>query len=227
MTRILLTLALFISSTLLTKAQFKKNDILLGGQLSYNYNSSSYSYTGALPPTNEYKDKDGNITISGGKATNENTVLGIYLSYLPSSSTNYPSLNADIMLKYRNDGYGGGIFYRKYKNLGKEFYLFGEISAAYNWYNKSGKDSADQELISGSTSSFAAILYPGIAYRISKHLFLELSIPDLIYIGYSKSNTSSHEGSSIMENKYTDFNITTSLSSDPLLGLGIGFRLIL
>ena len=39
MTRILLILTLFISSTLLTKAQFKKNDILLGGQLSYNYSS--------------------------------------------------------------------------------------------------------------------------------------------------------------------------------------------
>jgi hypothetical protein len=226
MTKILLLPALLLTF-FISNAQFRKNDIILGGQLYYNYNSSSYNYSGAVPSTNEYKNKDGNITISGGKAINENTVLGIYLSYLPSSSTNYPSLNGDIMLKYRNDGYGGGIFYRKYKNLGKEFYLFGEISATYNWSNKSGKDSADQELISGSSSTFAAILYPGIAYRISKHLFLELSIPDLIYIGYNKSNTLSHEGSSIMENKYNNFNITTSLSSDPLSFLGIGFRLIL
>lgn len=227
MTRTLLILVFFISSSLIVNAQFKKNDKLLGGQLYYNYNSSSYKYTSAVPSTNDFKNKDGNITISVGKAINENTVLGIFLSYLPSSSTNYPSLNGDIMLKYRNDGYGGGIFYRKYKNLGKEFYFFGEISATYYWRNISGKDSSDQELISGSSSNFAAILYPGIAYRISKHLFLELSIPDLIYIGYSKSNTLSHEGSSIMENKYNYFNISTSLSSDPLTALGIGFRLIL
>jgi len=226
MTRVLLLPALLLSS-FIVNGQFKKNDILLGGQLSYSYNSSSYNYSGSVPSTNEFKNKDGNITISGGKAINENTVLGIYLSYLPSSSTNYPSLNGDINLYYRNDGYGGGIFYRKYKNLGKEFYLFGEISAAYNWNNKSGKDSADHELISGSSYAFAAILYPGIAYRISKHLFLELSIPDLIYIGYSSSNTSNREGSSFNENKYSNFAITTSLSSNPLNALGIGFRLIL
>ena len=38
MTRTLLIIVLFISSSLIVNAQFKKNDILLGGELSYSYN---------------------------------------------------------------------------------------------------------------------------------------------------------------------------------------------
>ena len=60
---------------------------------------------------------------------NENTIAGINLSYLPSSSTNYPNLR-EYPLKYRNNGYSAGVFYRKYKSLGKEFFLFGEASAS-------------------------------------------------------------------------------------------------
>ena len=227
MTRILLILTLFISSTLLTKAQFKKNDILLGGQVSYSYSSATNTYANVIFPSGDYKDIDGNITISAGKAINENSVFGINLSYMPSSATNYPSLNGDILLKYRNDGYSAGIFYRKYKGLGKEFFLFGEVSASYGWSNTSGKDSVGQKLISGSTSFISATLFPGIAYRVSKHLFLELSIPSLIHVGYSKSNTLSREGSLSQTNKNDQLYFSTSLSSSPLTSLGLGFRLIL
>ena len=158
----------------------------------------------------------GNFTISAGKAINENTVFGINLSYLPSLTNNYPSLNADILLKYRTDGFSAGIFYRKYKGLGKEFFLFGEVSAFYSWSNTSGKDSIGQELISGSSYTISANLFPGIAYRVSKHLFLELSIPSLINVGYSKSNTLSQEADLSQTSKNDQFYISTSLSSDPL-----------
>ena len=153
-------------------------------------------------------------------------MFGINLSYLPYSYTNYPSLNGDILLKFRNDGYSAGIFYRKYKSLGKEFFVFGEVSASYGWSNTSGKDSIGQEFISGSTSIISANLYPGIAYRVSKHFFWNSSIPSLIYIGYAKSNTLSKEGSVSRTNKNDQFYISTSLSSNPLTALGIGFRLI-
>src|ERR1700704_4130915 len=129
MTRILLILTLFISSTLLTKAQFKKNDILLGGQLSYSYNSSNQKYlTG---PTYDNKATTGYFTINFGKALNENTIAGITLSYIPYSMNNY-NVDGIIPTKYQDNGYAVGIFYRKYKNLGKEFYFFGQVSALYN-----------------------------------------------------------------------------------------------
>jgi hypothetical protein len=229
MTRILLTLILVFCISFMARAQFKKNDILLGGQLSYSYNSSTYTQPNASFPTNDSKSNYGNITISLGKALNENTVVGINLSYTPSSSTNYPSYNGNIPLKYQSNGYNAGIFYRKYKSLGKEFYLFGEASAWYSWSDQSGKDSIGEKLISGSSWSVGIDLYPGIAYRISKHLFLELSVPNLFYAGYSKSNSANQYGtaSEVQTTKNDQLIISTSLSSNPLNALGIGFRLIL
>jgi hypothetical protein len=229
MTRILLILVIFISSSLIVSAQFKKNNILLGGQLSYGYSSNTYAQPNASFPINDSKTNSGNITISLGKALNENTLVGIDLTYAPSSTTNYPSYNGNIPLKYHSNAYIAGIFYRKYKSLGKEFYLFGQASAWYNWSDQSGKDSIGEKLISGSSWSTGIDLYPGIAYRISKHLFLELSIPNLVYIGYSKSNSSNQYGTvtEVQTSKYDQLIVSTSLNSNPLNALGIGFRLIL
>lgn len=228
MTRTLLTLLLFISSSLIVNAQFKKNDILLGGQLSYSYYSTSFDQPNSSYPTSDQKTNNGNITISLGKAINENTIVGINLSYLPSSTTNYQNYGPTL-LNYQNNGYGVGIFFRKYKSLGKEFYLFWEESASYNWSNQSGKDSAGLKRISGSSWSTGIDLYPGIAYRISKHFFLELTIPDLFIARYYKSNTVNQYGtvSEVQTSKNDNLSISTSLSSDPLNALGIGFRLIL
>ena len=228
MTRTLLILVLFISSSLIVNAQFKKNDILLGGQLSYSYNSNTFTQPNASYPNSDQKMNSGNITISLGKALNENTVVGIDLSYLPSSTTNYQNYGPNL-LKYQNNGYGVGIFFRKYKILGKEFYLFGQGSASYNWSNQSGKDSAGVKLLSGSSWSAGVDLYPGIAYRISKHFFLELTIPDLFIARYYKSNSANQYGtvSEIQTSKNDQLLISTSLSSNPLDALGIGFRLIL
>jgi hypothetical protein len=230
MTRILMILALSNFSSFIVNAQFKKNDILLGGQLSYSYNSNSYTQTNvSFPPTNDSKNNNGNITISIGKALNENTLIGINLTYQPSSYTNYPNINGNIPLKYVSNGYNVGLFYRKYKNLGKDFYYFGDISAGYYWSNQSGKDSIGEKLLSGSSWSVGINLSPGIAYRISKHFFMELIMPNLFYAGYYKYSLENQYGTAteVQTNKNDQLTISTSLSSNPLTSLGIGFRLIL
>lgn len=219
MTRILLILTLLFSSFIAT-AQFKKNDILLGGQLSYSYNSYNQKYT----PNSEYdqKSSNGNFTINIGKALNENTIAGINLSYLPNSANNYQSYTTNP-LRYQNNEFAAGVFYRKYKNLGKEFYLFVQAGASYYWSNESGKDSIGKKELTGSSWGVGADFYPGIAYKVSKHFFLELSIPELINIRYNKTNTTTQASTYVTD----QLNISTSLSSDPLNALGIGFRLIL
>jgi hypothetical protein len=228
MTRILLLPALLLSS-FIVNGQFKKKDILLGGQLSYNYNSSSFNQPNNPYPISDSKQNSGNITISVGKATNENTIIGISLSYMPLSSTNYPNINGNIPLKYMSNGYNIGAFYRKYKNLGKDFYFLGDVSAGYYWSNPSGKDSIGEKLISGSSWSAGINLSLGIAYRISKHFFIELNMPNLFYAGYSKYKLENQYGTAteIQTNKNDQLTISTSLSSNPLTNLGIGFRLIL
>src|SRR5579864_2728938 len=136
MTKILLLPALLFSSCIVN-AQFKKNDILLGGQLSYSY----YSYNQKYTPNTEYDQKtnNGNFTINIGKALNENSMAGLNLSYIPFSENNYQNYGIGP-LKYQNNAFAAGVFYRKYKNLGKEFYLFGQAGVSYYWSDESGKD---------------------------------------------------------------------------------------
>lgn len=226
MTRTLLLFSL-IFFTSMAKAQFKKNDILLGGQISYSYNSSSTNNPSVLYPNYDEKANGGNITISLGKALSENAIIGIDLSYLPSSVINYQSAGP-APLKYQNNGFAVGFFYRKYKNLGKEFFLFGEGSASYGWSEQSGKDSTGLKRLSGSSWNAGLELFPGIAYRVSKHFFLEISIPDLFVARYYKSNTVNQYGTAteVQTSKSDYFVVSTSLSSNPLTSLGIGFRLI-
>src|ERR1700759_5458109 len=130
MTRILLTVTLFISSSLIVNAQFKKNDVLLGSQLSYSYNSSSTIVPSGYYNSSDQKMNYGNITISLGKSLNENTIVGIDLSYIPSSSNSYLG-NGPSPVNYQSNGYSAGIFFRKYKSLGKDFFLFGQGTASY------------------------------------------------------------------------------------------------
>jgi hypothetical protein len=225
----MLLISAILCSSFLANAQFKKGNIILGGQLFYGYNSGNQKYTNPPGyPQYDQKYNYGNITISAGKALNENTAVGINLSYLPSTSKN-DNGNGNGPFYYKNNGYSVGIFYRKYKTLGKEFYLFGQTDAYYNWSDQSVKDSTGSTISTGTGWGAGFDIFPGISYRISKHFFLELTIPSLFVIQYNKSSTSDH-GSSVNYNSNSQsdqFTISSSLSSNPLNALGIGFRLIL
>src|SRR5437763_12533974 len=104
MTRILLVV-LFIFTSLMVNAQFNKNDILLGGQLYYGYNSTNQNY--GPGQTSDYKGTYGNVSINLGKALNINTVAGITLSYLPFSNNNY-FVDGAIPTKYNDNEYAVG-----------------------------------------------------------------------------------------------------------------------
>ena len=220
MTRILLLLTLLAYFSFSANAQFKKNDILLGGQLSYSYSSSNQKYVSG--PTYDDKTTRGNFSINFGKALNENTVAGIKLSYSPYSINNY-NVDGIIPTKFHDLGYAVGIFYRKYKSLGKEFYFFGEVSALYSWSNQSAKDSTGKEIQTGSSWSAGIEFAPGLAYKLSKHFFLELSFQDLVNLEYFKSNTKTPQTST----SFDQLNLSTSLSSGFLGNISLGFRLIL
>ena len=141
---------------------------------------------------------------------------------MPFSENNYQDYGSGP-LKYQINGFAAGVFYRKYKNLGKEFYLFGQADASYYWSDQSGKDSTGKKVLTGSSWGIGADFFPGIAYKVSKHFFLELSIPELINIRYNKLNTTTPTSTYVTD----QLNISTSLSSGFLSNLGIGFRLLL
>jgi hypothetical protein len=218
MTRILLTGIIILSFSFLASAQFNKGNILLGGNLSYTGNTSSG------PGQPDLNSNYGNFSVSIGKALNENSVFGINISFSPNSTENNFGSNGGV-LKLINNNYSAGVFYRKYKSLGKDFFLFGEVGGGYTGSTGSTKDSSGNKLSTSSANGGNIYFYPGISYKISKKFFLELTIPNLIYASYSSNKFSDPQQSSPQKN--TSFDISTSLSSNPLNSLGIGFRLII
>lgn len=196
----------------LAHAQFNKGSIILGGQLSFSTNSTVES-PGSAP--NE-KSNVGTFDISVGKAIRENAIFGLQAFYGFSNDGN-------VAPYYANHSYGIGIFYRKYKDLGKEFFLFAQAGAGYSGDTQSGVDTSGNKVNQGTTNGGQIYIYPGIAYRISKKFFLELTIPELFEADYS-SVKSINPQQTLVTNQ---FNISTSLSDNPLNSLAIGFRLVL
>jgi hypothetical protein len=215
MTRILLSL-LVTFSIFSASAQFKKADMLIGADLSYSSNkTTSVYYTG------EQKTNSGVFDISFGKAIKDNAVVGINLSYQPNLNTyNYGA----GLISNRTDNYGIGIFYRVYKNLGKDFYLFGEAGGGYNGSTSSMTDSTGNKTSTGTGSGGRIYITPGIAYKISSKFFLELSIPEIFNAAYTSTKT---KAGSVTINSSDAFAAGVNIDSNPLTSLGIGFRLIL
>jgi Outer membrane protein beta-barrel domain len=216
MNRIIPSLALvfFIFSA---SAQFNKGDLLLGGDLSY---SSSKSTSPPFFPV-ETKNSSGNFNISLGKAIKENTIVGISLDFQPITNSYY---NGVGIYTQQTNNYGVGIFYRLYKSLGKDFYLFGEGGGGYTGSTTSTKDSTGHKISTGSGNGGHLYITPGIAYRVSKKFFIELSIPQIFTLSYGSSNT--NEGSGTNETD-SGFTAGLNLNSNPIDNLGIGFRLVL
>lgn len=219
MTRMLLILAVIFSFSCSANAQFSKGSVLLGGQLSFSGYTNNNSY-------GDQNTHSGNFNISLGKATGENAVMGINLFYSPYTNNNYYNGNIPVKVAYSNNGYGIGVFYRKYKSLGKEFYLFGEAGVEYSGSTESGKNDSAVKVISGSGSGGSIYITPGIAYKISKKFFLEITIPDIFLVSFENHTTTSQYYYP-QTTKNNQFTVSTSLNASPLSNLGIGFRLIL
>jgi hypothetical protein len=219
MNRILpvLAITLFFSGT--ASAQFSKGSVLLGGTLAFSGNTSNNS-------SYDQNVHSGYFNISLGKAVEENTVIGININYQPYNTNSYYYNGNQQPWPYSNNGYGAGIFYRKYKSLGKEFYIFGEAGAGYQGATQTGKNESGTKVLMGSSNGGNLYLMPGVAYKISKHFFLELTIPDIFYAEFISTSTTTTQPVN-QKLKYNGFTIGTSLNAGPLGSVGIGFRLVL
>ncbi|HEY8734447.1 MAG TPA: hypothetical protein VIL90_07785 [Puia sp.] len=215
MSRALLT-ALIVFSFFAADAQFNKGDVLIGGNLFYSSNKQT-----PFNDPNFQKSNNGYYNLSIGKSVSENKVFGVNLFY-QSYARDYQSGYGIITDKM--DNYGIGIFFRQYKNLGKEFYIFGELAGGYSGSTSSSVDSTGKKISTGTGYGGSISITPGIAYKISKHFMLEITIPQIFSAAYSSSKTKS--GSATIQSG-DSFGINTNISSNPLTSLGIGFRLII
>jgi hypothetical protein len=191
--------------SLTSSAQIKRGSTILGGQVSF-YNSEVESNT-LLP---DQDTKSATFQISAGKAFKENAVFGFYVEYAHNSVSD----------AYNVDVYGGGVFYRKFHRLAKDFYAFAEISAGYMGSKERRYGIQD---VRRYESGAKLNITPGLSYRVYKKLYAELSIREIAGIQYSASKTRS----AIENFKTNSFGFKTSMSGSSLDWMSLGFRVVL
>jgi len=196
-------------------AQIKKGSLLLGGQLGVTSLSTKSVNSG------DQKNSYVNITVSAGKTIRENLLLGVSLLY------SYNSTGANLPYTQQQNGYGAGVFVRKYKTLGKGFYLFGQgsVNGQYNtgryrnYYNVPNYDNDTKGY------DLAASFYPGVSYAISHHFQIETGFSNLIYIDYNHSKMTAFSGSFPSPSTTSSFTAGSSLSN--YSGFVVAFRFLL
>jgi hypothetical protein len=211
----LLSAFFFLLVTMSSFAQIKKNDFLVGGQLSYNYwhtEQDNYSQT----------QKNSTIDIIAGKAIRENRVAGILLGYSPGHNETVTNNDTEIR---KDKFYSVGGFYRAYNKIGRDFYFFAELSGAYTFSNGTMENRNGKATQNGKGAYIR--FTPGISYQMAKKWQLEIMLPGLVALQYFENNLESNT-TSIGDSKSKNFTASSSLSNPNGLGfLGVGFKLIL
>lgn len=220
-TKILLSLSVLFFLAITSNAQINKGRLLLGGGAGYS------SYKNPQPDYyNGSEYKSANFNIQFGKAVNTNSVVGIIISYgyNKSNTTNLPDSNVS-----KNNQYGAGVFYRKYKRVLKDFYFFGEADGEYtrtdntqqNWQNG---NNGYKQISNGGLISFT----PGLSYQLCKKMQIELTMLNIISLSYAHTKTD-YSGNTVTPGSYTgnNFSFNTNLNSNLLSNFGIGFKFLL
>jgi hypothetical protein len=201
---------------LFAHSQVLKNSVLLGGQLSYNSGTTTFSNNQP-----DFKNKGATFQVSAGKAFKDNQVLGINLSFNPSTTNGL--YNGSEYYKVKMNYYSGGVYYRNYRQLAKDFYFFAEMSASYFGSSQNNTDASGKQILKSNQSGGMVALAPGISYRLFKKMFLEISIPNIVSAQYSTTKTTNEN----VESKQNQFSVYSSLNTGNLGYLGVGFRFIL
>jgi hypothetical protein len=194
-------------------AQINQGSFLLGGNLSFAHYNDKYQ-----SPGNNTSSTSAIIDLSAGKAIAENRVVGIHLTYSPMKSISQSNNSKQI-----RNLYGGGVFYRKYKNLSKDFYLFLGIEGDYYFSKNEYRDSSGNSLVVNKSNYGQLSLYPGLSYEIMKHLQLEVLLANLMNLDYNVTKTS-NQGQHWRT--VSSFSFNSSLNGGLANSLTIGFRLV-
>lgn len=207
----LLTCIAFCLFSLTSSAQITKGSVLLGGGISGGRNTTE---------NNNQENKYSSLALypSIGLAVKENTVTGLRLSY--SHSKSGPDNSS---YKQEQKSYGAGLFYRKYKSLGKQFYLFGEGAAYYihsELTNKMPDFMSTQKM-----GSIGLNFYPGVAYAVSRKVHLEAGLNNLVDLSYNENKTVTSSLGGTTTSKGSGFGFSTNVSTASPLTIGLRFVL--
>ena len=196
-------------------AQITKSSLLLGGNLGFQINTQKNISNG-----NEYDQRSFSFSPVVGKTVKENLVVGLQLSY--THAKNEIASQTDVQTV---NGYGGGVFVRKYKQIkSSDFYVFGEAGLDANFSSTKLETALPANKTESRYTSVNFGLTPGIAFAMSKRFHVETGLSNIVSIGYA--HTSSRSGDPLVETSVSNsFGASTSLSN--FAGFNLGFRFFL
>ena len=205
-TKLLFSFAILLFGTTIANAQIAEGKYLLGG-------SVNFSHINTINDANtKFENNSAGINIQLGKFISANSVIGGMAQYSYAKSNSNGS---------KANSFGIGMFYRKYKSLGDNFYLFGEGNVLYNYGKTESIASSNlKQVLNGVSIS----LLPGISYSLTPKMQGELQIPNLISASYTSWKNSNGTQTSPTQNQ---FSIGANLNQNLLSNLGLGFKLIL
>ncbi|MGN7784964.1 hypothetical protein ACTJIJ_10565 [Niabella sp. 22666] len=215
--KIFYTLIIILSSAVSVFAQIEKGSLMLGG-LAYYTKQSSQSGNTNLGSTS--KINTGTFDVSAGYTIKNNQVLGVIASY-----NNYKlnsNSNAVESGSQGNNTKSIGAFYRIYHSLGNGFYVYGQAAATYSHRKET---TAGIYNYTARTNAGNLSVSPGISYAILKNVQLELAIPNLVGITYSKSKGAL--AGNTLAPTVESFSANTSLNNGILSNLGVGFKIFI
>jgi hypothetical protein len=210
-----LTVLMFIAFTH-AHGQLNKGALWVGGAMSYGTSSTETKQT----PDSKQKNTGLAFAPYLGRTKKENSITGISLLYRMSSGKS-------SHLKRSEKDYGAGLFYRKYKGLGKGFYLFANGEVAYQYGTR--KDEVVN--IPGSYNrswlhTVSMYAYPGISYAVNPNVHLEVRTGDLITVSFTDQKSKSETPNYVEDSHGRSVQVSTSLNQ--LFNYwGIAFRFLL
>jgi hypothetical protein len=209
---------LFLFIALYGNAQIKPQTFFVGADIGFNAGTTEFL-------ENKTIANNALISLQVGKAFKQNKIAGIIAGF--STQNNKLVVNGTDTAKNNSNAYNVGAFYRYYKQLGKDFYFFSQASFLYS-YNRATSEnlgSGNKYITNGNGVSLAYT--PGISYQLFNKMQIELSIPNIIALGYS-STKSKHDVPNAPTSTNNAFSISSNLNNLSSVGaLSCGVRFFL
>lgn len=218
MKKMLLAVSGIISLSMSAHAQIAKKSVLLGGDLGFATQKTDES----IVTDDKRKLNSFFISPTIGIAIKENLVVGGSINYRTQT-------DKSEALDYRNkyDGYGAGVFVRRYKPIGKSgFYVFGQAGLGVQQTKQEIKDLGTSVIERNTITSIAANAFPGISFAVSRKFHLESGFNNLITISYAGEKREQGTAGNMNTYKSSGFGLTTSLSNAQS-AFYVGFRVLL
>lgn len=211
--RLLTSCAALFFAAITASAQMEKGTVLVGGNLSVG--TYNYTYNGAESKTTSF-----GIAPSIGWAYSRNRFLGFSLSYA------YSKQSAD----YKTNTFGAGAYMRQYFPVAKSLYLFAHEGLNFSTNKGSGILGTTLQ-VDRDTKGWSASLgvSPGLAYDLTKKIQLEVSLNNLLGVGYSHSTGTDipQGGGAKIETQANNFSFNSNADPAQLTTLSVGVRFTL